>query len=378
MSLIPLTQYSCYDYIIGLFKGTCECYDPKTGYELDYNTSYSGLYLNKLAPLQNLTGLENCENEALWTMMAEARGQATINFVNDINRAVSAKYKLLYRPYSGIIGRISNSKDLAITENYAGIILRCNPVRGAKMTLQAIGTIFNYTGTIDVTIYNNLNESLGTYTLVTTTDTYVENSLADLELPMYSDYVDVLEYYFLYSLTGTQQPRDNDLCCFCGPFKPFYNLDFPYYTKLKEPAYGWANYVMAGGMGTDDTDFMEDETFIGGNLMNGLILKASFNCNFGETYCKDTLDFVGDPVAGAIAHAIWYRSAFLLADSILMSGEINRQKMLNNEGLIEFQKEWVEKYQEMITYIADNIDASRSGCFGCRDKVQIHKMGILA
>jgi len=376
MSIIPSTLYDCWDYVIGLYKGNCTCWDPKVPYHDDYDTSYSGLYLNKIAPLQNLQGLENCENATLWTMMAEARETAVINFVADLNRALSSRYTLKYRPFTGVIGRAWNNKDRAINTTYAGVVLRCNPLKGATMTLTGIETIFSHTGTVDVTVYDNLNTNHGTYTLNTVADTRTTNDITDLELPMYSDYIDNLEYYLTY--TVADQPRNNELCCFCGSFKPYYNLKFPYYTKQKKPFYGWANYVMVGGIEVDDVDFMDTDTVPKSKYMNGLILDVTVNCNFTKTYCDESLDFEGDPIAGATAHAILYRSAFLLADAIHMTGEINKHIMIHHEQLIEYQKEWVVKYDEMIKYIAENIDTSQSGCFGCRELNQIHRYGLLS
>jgi hypothetical protein len=106
-------------------------------------------------------------------------------------------------------------------------------------------------------------------------------------------------------------------------------------------------------------------------------MTVEFRCKVGEVLCKDELDFIGDPISGAIAHAILYRSAFHLADMIVTTSEINRQSLMNREQLVEYQKEWIEKYNEMITYIVENVDVSKSDCIECRDKIFIHRAGIL-
>ena len=376
MSIVPPPIGNCYDYVIGLSRTECDCHDPKTGYELDYNTSNSGLYLDEVHPLNNLSGLENCDNQDIWRIMALARERAITTFVADTNAIISKNYQLKYRPYTGVIGRIKHDKDLNITNTYAGIIMKCNPVKSGELVINAIGTLFNFTGTVDVTIYDNLNTNHGTYTLTTTEDTFVINTLpTPLTLPLYSDYTDELEYYFIYTV-GANQPRNNDLSCNCGTFKPVYSLKFPYYTKKKPPEYGWANYVMVGGVVTDDLDFMNAD-LSGSDELNGLTLTVELRCKVGETLCKDELDFVGDPIAGAIAHAVLYRAAFHLADMIITTGEINRQSLMNREQLVEYQKEWLEKYNEMILYIVDNIDISKSDCIECRDRLHIHRAGIL-
>jgi len=377
MSIITNTLYDCYDYIIGLYRGNCECFDPKGDYTLDYNTSLSDLYLNELHPINNLLGLENCENSDVWALMDRARTRAIINFVTDASSMLSQEYKLAYQPYSGVIGRIQHKKDRAINTTYAGVVLRCNPINSGYLTLSSIGALFNFTGNITVSIYNNLDDSnfIGSYTLNTVEDTFTNNIVEELELPLYSEYTDYLEYYFIYTV-GANQPRNNDLSCNCGSFKPYYNLHKPYYTMQKPKEYGWANYVMVGGVDTDNLDFMSDTPASVGTYMNGLTLGVDFRCKVGETLCKDALDFVGDPVAGSIAHAIWYKAGCLLADMLMTTGEINRQTMINREQLGEYYTEWLEKYNEKLDYIARNIDMSKSDCFTCRDHYHIHRAGI--
>jgi hypothetical protein len=376
MSIFPSPIGACYDYVIGLSRTECDCYDPKTGYELDYNTSDSGLYLDEVHPLNNIAGLENCDNGDVWRIMANARERAINTFIADTNALISKYYQLKYRPYTGIIGRVKNDKDLTLTNTYAGIIVRCNPIKSGEMVIRAIGTLMNYTGTLDVTIYDNLNTNHGTYTLNCTADTFVLNTLTSpLTLDLFSEYVDVLEYYFIYTI-GANQPRNNDLSCMCGSFRPTYSTKFPYYTKAKPKEYGWANYVMVGGVATDDLDFM-NLGLSGSNYLNGLLLSTEFRCKVGEALCKDELDFIGDPISGAIAHAILYGSSYNVADHILTTGEINRPSLMNHEQLVEYQKEWKGKYDEMITYIVENLDLSKSDCIECRDKIFIHRAGIL-
>ncbi len=376
MSILPSPVNGCYDYVIGLSRTECDCQDPKGDYELDFNTSYSGLYLDEVHPLNNLTGLENCDNQDVWRIMALARERAVTTFVADTNALISKNYQLKYRPFTGVIGMVKNNKDMSLTSTYAGVIIHCKPIKSGVMVLNAIGTIFNLTGTVNVTIYDNLNTNHGTYTLNTIADTFVLNTLAaPLTLDLYSDYVEELDYFLVYTL-GAIQPRNNDLSCNCDSFKPVYSLKFPYYTKRNLPKYGWANYVMVGGITTDDLDFM-NAGLTGNNHMNGLTLTTEFRCKVGEALCKDELDFIGDPISGAIAHAILYRAAYHLADNILTSGEINRQSLMNREQLVEYQKEWVTKYNEMITYIVENLDVSKSDCIECRDRIFIHRAGIM-
>jgi hypothetical protein len=303
MSIIASTLYDCYDYIIGLSRTECDCYDPKESHLLDFNTSYSGLFIDELQPLKSLASLEKCE-ESVWEAMNRARENAIKMFVADGSRELMRHNEVRSQPYSGVIGRRTNTRDRALTTTYAGVHIICKKIVAGTFTLKKIYTAFNFTGTVAVTIADNIGNTWGPYTLNTTADTWVENDITDVTFPLHSELVDNLEYFIYYTL-GANQPRNNDICCNCRK-NLLFSANRPYYLFGHNDAYRWADSMMVGGFDTDDISRFEEITFNygGGNYMNGLNLEVDVDCDFGQTLCQDAMDFTSDPLAIATAYAI--------------------------------------------------------------------------
>lgn len=377
MSIIASTLYDCYDYIIGLSRTDCTCEDPKGDFLLDYNTSYSGLFIDELEPLSVLAGLENCEDD-VWEIMDRARENAVKTFVSDASREVIKNAKLRVQPWTGVIGRRTNTRDRALTTTYAGVHIYCKKIVGGNITLKKFYTAFNFTGNVTVTVVDNLGTTWGSYVLVATEDTWVENDITDLELPLWNDLVDNVEY-FIYYTRGANQPRNNDLCCNCKNALTF-NPNRPCYIRGHEDAYRWADSIMVGGFDTSDISRFDDITFNygGSNFMNGLNIEADMNCDFGMGLCDTAMNFESDPLAIATALAIQYKSAEILADWIESSPNMDYSKMVNREKLAKEQLVWIVKYTELIEYIGLNTDITKTDCLACKDNIQINKGTIFS
>jgi len=376
MSIISIDLYDCYDYVIGLSRTECECWNPKGDSSLDFNTSYSGLYLDELQPLAILASLEKCEQD-VWEAMVKARENAIKIFVSNASRELLKWNELRVQPYTGVIGRRRNTADRSISSTYAGVHLICKKIVGGQLTLKKIYTAFNFTGTVSVVVADNIGNAYGPYTLNTTEDTWVENDITDLELPMWSDLVDNIEY-FIYYTVGANQPRKNEICGDC-PKSLMFCANKPYYTLGHTDPYRWADSVMVGGFTTDNIADFDDITadYGGNNFLNGLNLEVDIDCDFGLTLCKDSLNFMSDPLAIATAEAILYKSAELLVDAIVASPNMSYAKLVNRDSIMKEQALWVEKYKELIEYIGENTDIKKTDCLKCKDNLKITKGTIL-
>lgn len=377
MSIIPSTLYDCYDYVIGLSRTECTCEDPKGDFSLDFNTSYSGLYIDELEPLNVLASLEYCEDD-VWEILDRARENAIKNFVSDATRHLLDYNKVKSQPYSGVIGRRTNTRDKTLTTTYAGIHIICKRVVGGQLTIDKMHTCFNYTGTVTVTIVDNLGTTWGTYILNTTEDTWVVNNITDLELPLWSDYVDNVEY-FIYYTRGANQPRNNDLCCNCHKQLSF-NANRPCFIYGHNDAYRWADSIMVGGFDTNDITRFQEVTFdYGGyDTLNGINLEVDVDCDIGLVLCKDSLNFTSDPLAIATAYAILYKAAELLANNLMNTLEQSYSKLVNRERLAKEQLVWAAKYNELIEYIAKNTDITKTDCLQCKNNFPIEKSTIFS
>jgi hypothetical protein len=52
--------------------------------------------------------------------------------------------------------------------------------------------------------------------------------------------------------------------------------------------------------------------------------------------------------------------------------------MLDREQQQKNKDEWLTNYNEMLKYIAENIDITANDCFECRDLIDMIKAGIMA
>ena len=366
MSIITSDLYDCYENIIGLSRTECTCEDPKGDFELSYNTSLSGIYLDELAPINMIIGLEGCEKD-VWEILNRARENGVKDFVSDAFQVLMKRRKLRQNAWSGILGRRKQTKDRSIQTTYAGVQMFCKSVKSGTVKITKIYTLFNFTGNVTVTVYNNFNENLGSYLLNTVADTLTENDITDLELPLFTQWADNLTYYFTYTL-GANQPRDNTLdCSNCNQNMnaPSFIPNRPHFHRSQTETHGWANYLQVGGFETNELEFEENSP--GASCyMNGLVFDLELKCNIHELFCIDALDFRTDPLALSIAHAIRIKAAILLANDIFTS-KLNYWNMINREYLANEQKQWEETYKDMLEHIAKKVPLTRNDCWTCDD-----------
>lgn len=374
MSIITSDLYDCYENIIGLSKTPCTCEDPKGDFTLSYNTSESGIFLDELAPLNMISGLEKCEWD-LWEIMDYARDQGIRGFVRDGFQALQQIRKLRRNAWSGGIGKRRATADRLLTDVYAGVHWFVKSVKSGTIKITKIYTLFNFTGNVTLWVYDQFNTLHATYVLNTVEDTFTENDITDLELPMYSEWTDNIEYFFVYTV-GANLPRNNTLgCTGCTRNAPTFSPNRPGFYGTYTERNGWANYVMIGGFETDTLEF-EINTYGGNNYMNGLGFEAEFRCNIHELFCMTELDYESDPLAVSIAFAIRYKAAIILADMIFASG-LNHWSLINREYLAVEQKSWQAKYEEIVTYIANKVPITRNDCWQCDDDDVLVRKPIL-
>lgn len=123
----------CFDYIIGLSRSSCNCYPDRP---IDFDTSLSGLYLDEFSPLDQLKGLENCENGSVWDKMANSRENAIRFFISDMNSKLQKKYLLKRKPFKGTIGNKTFTEDRVLVNPYNGIRVFCSDIISGYMKIK--------------------------------------------------------------------------------------------------------------------------------------------------------------------------------------------------------------------------------------------------
>ena len=365
----------CYGYIVGLYNGECPCYDFAPA---DYNESQSGRYLSDLFEPKFIDGLLNCDQgDSIWTLMEDVREGAVRDFIADTNAVMMKVNRLKRQPYKGAIGRAGWTKDLSLeVGRYAGVRMFCADIVSGFIKIKKIGTLFGTTGTITLSCYNNLGDLIETWTLDTTADTHDVTTITELELPLHNAYVDNLEYWFIYEIP--YNPKDNNLLCNCGKWRPVFNLSNPYWHQIKSnKQYRWGDYLMAGGYYGTLPNFIDPPT-TANDRTYGLTFDVELGCKVGEALCLEELDYESNTLAGAMSQAIQKKMGAMFVDKILLSQNLNREILTMREDLAGFKNEWLKGYYEMINYIAENVEVENNDCFECRDLIEMSKGRILA
>lgn len=376
---------SCYDSVIGLARASCPCADAvPTG----YNTSNSGLYIADMAPLNELEGYDNCGTGSVWDALSNARDRAVRTFIADSNSMLSGMHKERRKKWTGGIGRAENNGTVTGDELHAGIRIACAPIRGGYMKITKIGGYFLTGGDVTVKVYDRHNTLRTSVTITVTGNkhTVVELDTADIiELPLFDDYLDEAQYFFVYTRADAPgAAADNRFTCNCGgSFKGTFNSDQPYYHSTNHcirygQAYGWADWIMAGGWAGDTLTDFDCVTSTAPNKAYGLTLFGEIGCKTDEVLCSGELNFGGNPLAMSIAHALHYKAAELMAMDVLSSSRLNRNQLINREVLIQNQALWRGKYNEHVNYIVSNADLSANDCLTCRSVAQMAVQGVFA
>lgn len=351
----------CFDYIIGLSRSSCNCYSDRP---VDFDASLSGLYMDEFSPLDQLKGLENCENGSVWDKMANARENAIRFFISDMNSKLQKKYLLKRKPYKGTIGNKTFTEDRILVNSYNGIRVFCSDIISGYMKIKKINTIFNSTGAFNLFIYNNMNELITTVSLNTVADLYTQNTV-NIELPLHSDFVNNLEYYFVYS--GIT-PKNNTLECACGKHSHF--------NKTESQRFKWADFIQVSGFDTDSLDFIE-LSHSHSIYLNGLILEVELYCKLNDLFCSEW-DFDTDPINASVAYAIAFKATEICLKSIISSTDLSRETMVNAETIEKFMMDYSQKYEDKTADILEEVDITKNDCLMCRDELGMKITGILS
>jgi hypothetical protein len=365
----------CYNYVVGLYRGECDCFEGRPD---DYDASDSDLYICDLLEPEFINGLLNCgQGASIWDLLEIVRKLAIHNFIGDTN-AIMLKWNQLRRvPYYGAIGRVNFNRDKPMTTGYyAGVRMFCADVVSGYMKVKSIGTIFNTTGTITLWLYNGDGELLETFTLPTVANRHKVTTLpTPLVLELHDKYKSNVDYYWLYQVTFN--PKNNDLSCNCKGWSPSFDTRNPYYTRSNK-FNGWADYLMAGGFyGASLPNWLTPQA-TALNDMNGLTFDVELGCRVGEVFCKDGLDYDANTLAQAMALAIQNKSAALFIDKILSTTNLNYDVMVARDERLRERGEYLNTYNEMVNYIAENVDITQNDCYQCRDVYELLKVGIKA
>lgn len=363
MSITP----DCLTNLVGLSKTPCDCWADKPA---DYNTSISGRYLDELLTINNWKGLENCEETDIWEFMATAREYGIRTVKTDVLNGIFVENEQAYPYFRGRIGEGKAKVVQAFSDAFAGMMYRCNPMKGGYIRFNAFGGIFDGTGTVHLYVMNNLGELKGEYDINTTANVYVNTPLAiPLELPLYSEQTEFLHYYVFFA-NGPIKPLNNSIMCnTCKNFSPCWDLLLGCYDRLqKNNRYDWARFVQVSGFTFDDTDDLYDIDKGYSSALYGLTADVETWCRVDDMFCVDDILFAANPHYDALAMAILHKSGLMCIDNNLLTDKLNRANLINRETLLAFQPIWQAEYDKYVAMFVNNVDLRNTSCIKCRDR----------
>lgn len=368
---------NCLSHIIGLSRTTCECFDAdKPG---DANTSESGLFLDEIEglPINVSDAATDCETGSIWDMMEKARDNGILAFKNELMGALTQKYKQKRHPFTGAVGSSKFRNSLTLTGNYGGIRIYCAEIISGIMTIKRLGLSFDTAATFDIEVYNNIDsDPIQTYTVTTQANKTTWYDLpTPLKLEMSDDTGENPQYYLIYSVNG-MKPKDVKGSCGCSSanYKYYWNTKSPNYKSFEKDR--WSEYIMLTGI--QGGDISTRENWGTSEYLNGIILEASFACKQIDLICKQNMDFESNALALAMAYTIRFRSASILIDNILSSGNLNRYTMLEREALYGKRNNYLKEFANRISWLADNINWKANDCLTCNDFDDVVKVGIFS
>lgn len=369
-------MYKCYDYIFGFTRGECACDGVEWTEEQKQSTS--GLFLDDLAPIDTLLQLKHCEG-SLADAFGKARNEGVAQLVKDTNALLGKKYVLKREPLaSTALGTIKAKELASVSKNYTVTVLSCSPIRSGYLTLEGIGAVFSGTGAISVALYDNEVGLIDTFPINTVANKLSKNTVNKV-LPMYSKYVGAKEYYFVVEYDEANAPKDNLIKCGCGNWTPEYNKAAPYYNSIgAKKSAAWSDYVMVGGTQVNSVEDLDEIPDTLGNEMYGLVIELKAGCNVSEVLCKDSLDFVGNPLALSLAFAARYATAVIVAKDVMKSNVLTRENMVDIETWETNAAEWENLYNQHVNFIVNKTHANGTDCLTCRDIIQMTRAGLFS
>jgi hypothetical protein len=370
---IPV-KTECLDGAIGLSRTECDCFE-----NIPTSESESGLYLDEVEGLnlKMVDAAADCETGSLWELMQTSREQAIEAFKTDLSASILKKWKSARPAYIGQTGRDRFNADYTIGA-VAGQRYIFGNIKNGVWVIKRIAAIFNTSGTFDLKIYNNVQDTaLHTISLTSVANKVNWITLPEtLYLPMYDAQTDYLEYFLVYDNPGFK-PKDNGFKC-CST-QLYFNCQVPQLKSIGDARYQFHQWCNVTGINGSSVDSLKQQSVGFINHAMGLIVDGEMKCDTQAIACNDT-DYTHSAIAKVKAFAIWYRAGAYLANAILSSQNVNRFTMLDREALYGKRNSYLKEYANRIEWLTDpDVDEVKgallaSGCVECMKRMFIGSM----
>lgn len=336
----------CLSTLVGLSDNSCDCLSG--GYLSGANVSDSGYYITDdeygIPLLGALFANTDCDGDTIWDVLADQRTKAIRDFETDLSQALLVEREQGITAYRGLIAKAEGTNVFPAQEKVFGIQLRPRyRYRDASFIITDLYLGVNSSETVTVTLSSNDPDFAPLTQAVTLQpNRWTKQTLpVEWEVPLYSVAVSDLRYNIYFQATADMRVRSNKIWCCSRP--------------------AWLNHMEASGFIVDSVsdDLLATSSRGSGIALGGYMAcdKLAWICNLEELNGADFRDL--------IARAIQFKAAVRVIGYIQSSGMVNRYTLLHAEALQAKKAQLQEMYSQGITWIAQNLPANMSSCWGC-------------
>lgn len=376
------TAVGCFEDVFGLSRTGCDCFTSDMPSGAD--TSQSGLFLDE-TPGLNLTRIfagQGCEDTG-WEILEKAKVHGVQAFRDRVLSQVRVSTKWKRQPVRAQIGDTKGGTGtVTLPKTYHGLELVLADHVGGTATIKRIGAYVKFTGSIDVNVYEEGNDTpIETFTVSTVANKVTWTDITPLELDMDGAGAGRKSYHFLFEPTGGQQALNSRIHCGCTG-TPSWNSGNPWFnSSIHGKGQEWYKWAMS--MGTYGDDLSTREDWAHNNATQGLLLDMDFKCDARTVVCYGEPDYQQDPVQQAFAWGARFEAALYLVEFLSGSTKVNRESLAGGDELEKLRISYMSKAKEYSEYMRDVLTQEgddqnpRSGvntysdCFACLDSTGI-------
>ena len=318
---------NCWNNVIGI-RGLC-----------DEQTPSSGLYINDLTgiSMSDLDSGVNEEDKTAYTLIQRKIDQAANMIQAESLAYLYNRWNYLTSSWDGQVGFWPQQLEaLGSSAVWRGIGVRYRQADYIAVTLTAVNLLVNYTGTVNVLVYDlitgNVLETIPVTTVAGTPSRLVVNK-------KFTSNGQMLNLAFLYNATAVNS----------------------YQTGLY-PVYGcggcsrgsrWQNNVLERTIEIPTTGAVIEQNISGGSWTGGLSVESLLCAHIGQ-----------------LGYPLLYKAGMLIVKEMEFSKRLNGIISYNRERNSQLVEYYQQQYDAYMSRYFEQAYMPDTGCFSCRQRVR--------
>lgn len=345
---------SILDKVVGFSSKDCDCID--TGRPADYNTSYSGYYLDGSEhgiPLKVPT--VDCGHSTIWDTLTEARTEAINDFILHYGNKLAENRNRVLNNKAVSVGRKSYAR-LNTVKAYSGIRIAPKVYKGLVLV---ISKFQRYTLEENTTVKIVDEDGTQVYSYTVTPENAFSSVTSDvIRLPLSKNGRPLC--YTIYASGDDEVIIDNTLGC----------------GTCKTKKTNWQDIFDVGGIQTD----IEAEMYTNDATQNysfGFLIDGHIECDGTDWLLKmDSGYFASNPYGKTIGKILQLLWAVKTISKVLASDNINFYTTLSREALYGKRNHLNKLATDLLLMVANDVPDDLSHCFPCRSSFGFSKQSL--